>query len=479
MLDFRYCLLVLALGLVVAASWPAQADVCLARGAKNDQSCSGRKEEEGDILKPTPSMVQRDVLEFAMRSIDEERREAQQVAAQISEVSAPDVPLSNVEMARAAQPQSHTGSPVKADSRGDVDSLILAFDRRCTATATVGVQLIRSVERRVAAEFREFLGRLGVWKLHEVFLSRASWTWALFLPPLLVGFIVLFIAVVACRKDTVTNKERDMRWFDPKSRPARGSFRGASSMSIPQQATQASLPPSVMGLLPLPGLLTPGRRSATPASVRAHSPKPFPDIVGRGGHLCAELVVPETKECSLSLPEIVASNSSMSGVLSIDDANGMAVLYGAYSLAVHAPAGPHDLPGNGKRLILRSVMEDITLASCKDVEPETAGGPPQMAIFNRSEKPFGILQATSPGPKSGYLVSLSTGKKMSIRRDIQALSSCVIDEDGWLLACTEEGGEHGRTICVSPQVDVGLMALTILGIDILDITMAARGPSDH
>jgi len=477
---------VLVPGLLLAASWlAAQADVCVAHGANNDETCSGRKDEDADPLGPTPSMVQRDVLESAM-SVDEERQEAPEATLAPRVVAQPQQDLPG---------KSHAGSPSEAGHSSEDTGSFMALDGRHTASAAVGAQLLQTMKRRVAVEFREFLRRLGVSEL-ELVATGSSWTLVLLVPLVLVGIIMLLIAMRAWWKDTVANKERD-GWWEPRSRPQRGGSRDASSMPQPQQATNASQPPSVMGIFASPGKpreLTPGktpqspllrettggllseRRSATPTCGIAETPKLSVDP---RGHLCSELVVPENNECSLLLPEIMESRFNASGVLSIDDVNGMAVLYAAYSLAERPPVGPHELPGNGKRLILRSALEDIILASCKDAESETAGGPPELAIFNKTEEPFGILRATSPGPRSSYLVTLSTGKKMFIRRDIQALSSCVTDEDGWLLACSEDGGERGRTVRISPQVDAGLMTLTMLGIDILDITMAARGSADH
>jgi len=519
MLYFRYRgSIVLVPGLFLTAAWVAQSDICV--GATSDETCSGRKEDDGDLLGPTPSMVQRDVLESEL-SVDEERQEAPEIAAptmrlskaEAPEIEAPTTRLSKAEatlaprMAQFRQlPPSNpsvASDPKVADSK-DAGSFMEALDSRYTAGAAAGAQLLRSMKLRVAAEFREFLRRLGVAEL-ELVATRASWTLVFFVPLAIVGVIVLVIAMRAWWTDMVVNKERD-GWWEQKPRPTRGGgFRDASSVPQPQQASHASQPPSVMGLLASPGKprdLTPGktpgktpqkpatpllqqtdwpaeRRSTTPAGLQPDSPKHSLDQLARGAHLCSELVVPENNECSLLLPEIMESRFNASGVLSIDDVNGMAVLYAAYSLAARPPPGPHDLPGNGKRLILRSALEDIILASCKDAEPVTVGGPPELTIFNKTEEPFGVLRPTSQGPRSSYLVSLSTGKKMSIRRDIQALSSCITDEDGWLLACSEDAGERGRTIRISPQVDAGLMTLIMLGIDILDITMAARGDSDH
>jgi len=289
MLDFRYRgSVVLVHGLFVAASWLMHAD-----GAKNAQSCVQRKDEDESIFRATASMVQRDVLESAMR-VDEERPEVLEVAApdarltkveapkvaavrlskvEASKVAAPDAPQSKVEATPApkvvAQRQQqlpgkyHAGSPLEAGNSKDVGSLMAAFGRRYTASAAVGAQLLHSMKLRVADEFREFSRRLGVKEL-ELVTTRVSWANPILVSLAVVTFIVLLIAVRAWWKE-----QRDV-FLDPKSQQARGSFQEASSFPQPPHATQASQRPSIMGLIASPGKqreLTPGKtpqKLATP-----------------------------------------------------------------------------------------------------------------------------------------------------------------------------------------------------------------------
>jgi len=341
-----------------------------------------------------------------------------------------------------------------------------------------------------------------------------------------VGLIVLLIAMRAWWKDSIANQE-DENW-GPKSQQARGSSRGASSMPQSQQGiatmshmSKLSQPPSVMGLHAPPGkprdVLLPGtmpqksstqqksatlllqqsahksvtplqqsaQKSATPLRQQSDLPSERNSVtptygkvestllsvnqLARGTHLCLDLVVPEENECSLLLPKIVEGRFSESSVLSITGDNGLPVLFASYTLAAQPPLGSEDLPGNGKRLVLRSALEDVILATCEDADPGIAGGAPQLLLLNKAEELFGMLGATGPGSGTDYLLSRSTGEKISIRKDIKALSSCITDEEGWLLACSEDTGEHGRPICISPGVDAGLMTLTMLGTDILDL----------
>lgn len=484
MLNFRYCVsIVLFPGLLLASFLVAQS-----HGAKIDKSCSGRGDDDGAPF-GTPLMVQRNQMEFAMH-VDEELPE---------DVEAPSALLSKVDVTPApkvvARPQqklpgkSVAGFTSEAVNGIDVSSFTDALNRKYTASVAVGAQLLQSMKHRVAAEeFHKVLRHLGLLEL-DLIATRASWTMAFFVPLLMVGLIVLLVAMRAWLKDAVASKGDG--WWEPKSRPAYGNFRDASSM--PQRhPAHASQPPSVMGLIASPGKprdLTPRKTPqhvSTPPAATPQRPSITPNLsidqLAQRAHLCWELVVPENTECSLLLPEIMGSRLNPNGVLSVNDVNGMAVLYVAYSIAERPPPGPRDLPGNGKRLILRSALEDIVLASCMDGEPEAAGGLPELTIFNKSEEPFGILRLISHGPRSSYLVSLITGKTISVQRDSQTLTSCITDEDGWLLAYSEGTGERGRSIRISPQVCAGLMTLTMLGIDILDTTMgarSARGSIDH
>lgn len=509
----------LVLGLLLAASWAAPFEVCVSPGTIVDESCSGHKDEDGDLLGLTPTMLQSSLLESEI-NVDEERQEVPEVPAQhvrpssskVSEVTAPHSQLPNAEATPAPMvPQPQQQMPNKSDGV----SFIEALSSSCTAA---GARLLRSLKGQIAAELRSFLRRLGVLEL-ELIATKASLTLVFLLLLLAVGLIVLLIVMRAWFKDPVKNPMDHDSLLNPKARLTRESFRADSSMPQPQKGTAmthmsiVSQPPRhldphasgviVMGPHASPGkprdllpgqtpqqLATPqqkpatpqksatpllqqtdlssGRRSVTPAHGQA-----------RGAHLCSELVVPDDNECSLLMPKIPETRLSTNGVLSISGDSGLPVLYAAYTRAERPPLGPDDLPGNGNRLVLRSALEDVILASCKDAEPESADGLPRLIILNNREELFGMLRATGPGPGSSYLVSLSTGENISFRRDSKALSSCIVDEDGWLLASSEDAGERGRLICISPRVDAGLMTLIMIGVDILDITMAARGSVDR
>jgi len=246
---------------------------------------------------------------------------------------------------------------------------------------------------------------------------------------------------------------------------------------------QQSRRPSVVGRTPLhmlvseqtslPIAATPpqatGKASLTP---RIADPKP---------HLCPELVVPENNECTLLLPEIqmeagqgASGCSHQQSILSIDDLNGMPVMFAACTTAPLPPPSQHDLSGLSKRLVLRSALEDVVLASCADAVEADSSGDPGLLIFNKANEQCGVLRACSPGGNRGFMASLTTGQKVLVRRDKQVSGTYyATDEDGWLLACTENA-ERGRVIRISPQVDAGLMTLAMLGTDLLVFGVVAR-----
>lgn len=495
----------LALGLLVGACWAAKFEECVAFGTIVDDSCLGRSNEGGDMLGRTRSMVHKNIVESEM-SVDEERQEVPTVAvphSQLSSKKAAQVAAPNIRLAEAksalapkmSQPQqqmpgrSVASSLIEVLHRINVGTVMEALGSRYTNTT-----VLQSVKNRIATEIHSFFRRLAVSEL-ELVASRASWFSVFFVVPLAVGLIGLLVAMRAWWKDAVANKDHE-GWGHPKSWPARGSLRDASSMPQPLQDTaRGSQLPSITSIRasvgrprelphspPAGRSVTPPKRSVTPPHAEVESAK-FPiNRLAWEEHLCSELVVPEGNECSLLLPRLTETRFSASGVLSITGDNGVPVLYAAYTLAERPPLSADEQPGNGKRLVLRSALEDTILASCRDAQPETSGGPPQLMIVNKAEEPFGMLRATGAtggGPKGSYTVSLSNGKKMFFRRDIQALSLCITDEDGWLLCCSEEGDERGRPICISPHVDAGLVVIAMVGIDILDMNQAARGSADR
>jgi len=198
-----------------------------------------------------------------------------------------------------------------------------------------------------------------------------------------------------------------------------------------------------------------------------------------GPYLCPELVVPEHNECTLLVPELEISEASPNGIISIDDVNNSAVLLTSYSIMPNPPKAPYEVPGNGKRLVLRSALEDVVVASCRDADPDPGGGPPGLTILSKTDEVCGMLRPSGPGSKNSFVVALWSGQKVLIRKDMQGHCTYATDEDGWLLACFEEKSpEAKRMLRISPQVDAGLITLTILGTKLMEIGAVAPRSSD-
>jgi len=199
-----------------------------------------------------------------------------------------------------------------------------------------------------------------------------------------------------------------------------------------------------------------------------------------GQTMCPELCIPDGKECNLLLAEMGEGGSSFQGVLPIYDVGGTVVLYCAYTLAEFPPHGSYDLPGNGKRLVLRNAKDEHLLASsCDIIEPDSGSnrscGPLGMALLDADEEQHAILRANGGGgTRSGYTLTNRTGRKLLVRKDTSA-RFCITDEDGWLLAATgldapsEADARGRRRLRISPGTDAGVIILALLGAEALAV----------
>mmetsp|Transcript_13129 Transcript_13129/g.25751 ORF Transcript_13129/g.25751 Transcript_13129/m.25751 type:complete len:563 (-) Transcript_13129:59-1747(-) len=199
-----------------------------------------------------------------------------------------------------------------------------------------------------------------------------------------------------------------------------------------------------------------------------------------GQTMCPELCIPDGKECNLLLAEMGEGGSSFQGVLPIYDVGGTVVLYCAYTLAEFPPHGSYDLPGNGKRLVLRNAKDEHLLASsCDIIEPDSGSnrscGPLGMALLDADEEQHAILRANGGGgTRSGYTLTNRTGRKLLVRKDTSA-RFCITDEDGWLLAATgldapsEADARGRRRLRISPGADAAIIILSLLGAEALAV----------
>jgi len=315
---------------------------------------------------------------------------------------------------------------------------------------------------------------------------------------LMIGSVILLVfLVMLCLRSPGNDKvERESLAALPAAQAAPQPWWMGRTGQPPQQPTSAS-PSVIQGLLrpaggghsagiatPLSWVHSEARHSAfhgkapTGAMSVAHTdahdssimmpgvPSGLLSTVANRKHLCPGLVVPENNECTLILPEINGPPNGH-GTLSIDNLNGVVVIHATYTLS------PALLTGQGeKRLELKSAVDNKVLVSCRDTtERDANGNPTGLIILNRSEEASGILKANTQSSKRDYMVVLTDGQKVLLRRDLQRRPYAT-DENSWLLACTEDS-ERGRVVRISPQVDAGLMTLAMLGTDILELRATA------
>jgi len=159
--------------------------------------------------------------------------------------------------------------------------------------------------------------------------------------------------------------------------------------------------------------------------------------------------VPEEQECTLLVPRLPEDGSS--GQVTVDDLRGVAVFRAYY--------------GQGKRLILCSAAGDSVFAFCRDGESGT------LTIHHHSEAQFCSLRADG----GGYTVATRRGVCMHLRGDVRLGNLNATDEQGQLLAIAEPVAKSNarRSVRIGPQVDAGLVALVLLGIDVLEQQAAA------
>mmetsp|Transcript_64447 Transcript_64447/g.185217 ORF Transcript_64447/g.185217 Transcript_64447/m.185217 type:complete len:432 (+) Transcript_64447:13-1308(+) len=213
-----------------------------------------------------------------------------------------------------------------------------------------------------------------------------------------------------------------------------------------QQAQQAGAGASQRSQRQVPAPCTPGPIYSGGKADSASLSK-LPDYTA--AYLCPELVVPEEQECTLLVPRLPEGGSS--GQVTVDDLRGVAVFRAYY--------------GQGKRLILSSAAGDSVFAFCRDGESGT------LTIHHPSDAQFGSLRSDG----GGYTVATRRGVCMHLRGDVRLGNLNATDEQGQLLAIAEPVAKSNarRSVRIGPQVDAGLVALVLLGIDVLEQQAAA------
>jgi len=175
------------------------------------------------------------------------------------------------------------------------------------------------------------------------------------------------------------------------------------------------------------------------------------------------------------VPRLPGSAGGSSQV-SVDDARGVPVFSVAFSKATPWGSSRKE----SKRLILSSATGDAIFAFCRDIEEDIHGGTMGLAIHHHSEASFGTLHADSRHAGCGYTAVAHQGFRVHFKGDFLLGNINITDAQGRLLAIAEpihQGGGNRRSVRIGPLVDAGLVALAMLGIDLLEHqgTRSTRG----
>lgn len=177
--------------------------------------------------------------------------------------------------------------------------------------------------------------------------------------------------------------------------------------------------------------------------------------------ICRELVVPTDSECVLLVPKL-AGHGSGGGQVAVTDAKGAPVFRVTFS----NPAAKNARTEN--RLVLANAPGDINYVICRDQALQD--GSYGLAIHHgtsKSEKIFGSLRKSVDEEGGGYVITGPAGRVMWFRGDLNSGHVNVTDHKGRLMAMCEPAGNR-RSIRIGPLVDAGLVALTIMGMDMLE-----------
>jgi len=257
----------------------------------------------------------------------------------------------------------------------------------------------------------------------------------------------------------VQSSRADVRHVQAAAGPSRPALQQGSSPT-PRTMSTVSMKPYPKKQ---PSAETPRRFLSTDSlapSSRSMPEEPVNDADGT--FLCPELVVPEGSECTLLVPRVSLSGSGVAPV-SISDARGVPVFKAVFAVSPVQGRNKQEI----KRLVLSSATGDAIFAFCRDTEADSSTGQAGLAIFHHSEAPFGDIRADGPRPANGYSVTSHRGWRLRFRGDPEGRNLNATDDHGRLLAITEAHAPARRSVRIGPLVDAGLIAISVLGIDLL------------
>lgn len=176
------------------------------------------------------------------------------------------------------------------------------------------------------------------------------------------------------------------------------------------------------------------------------------------GHLCPDLVVPEKQECTLLIPRILTAGRRM-GEVSVADIRGSSVFRAKWEEG-----------DAGKKISLISASQETFVFGCcgQTASSSRPGVPPTMIIQYADGRQFGSLGADATEAGSSYVVSTPRGRLWKFKGDAHLGNLNAMDGQSRLLAIAEPDFRGERCVRIGPQVDVGLMILSMMAIDLLE-----------
>jgi hypothetical protein len=201
-------------------------------------------------------------------------------------------------------------------------------------------------------------------------------------------------------------------------------------------------------------------------------------------HLCPDLVVPESTECTLLIPKLPLRGAHGSGTesvaLDLSDQQGRPVFHMMLFLGRRGTGQPW--------LRLDHASEDRAFAVCcaKDLAPDgsvTSVSFHDEGIGRGGGTVWGVMrfeQPSSVGKLGLYVITSITGWRVVLEGDFQGAGAvnATAEDSGKLLAIASPEGEGDRRskrlLRLGPGTDAGLLLLAVLAVDLLEAEAARR-----
>lgn len=196
----------------------------------------------------------------------------------------------------------------------------------------------------------------------------------------------------------------------------------------------------------------------SPVAAHPEQTSAAPAAPGSGPlHLCPHLVVPQGNVCRMMVPLERASGS----MILITDICGLPVFraFRAFRNAAHG----RSLKPSIRRVVLMGATSDDAFAFCW--KPEGAGLL-EFEICHQSGGPFAAIRANGPALSDGFLISTINDSWIRFQSYLEGCTLSGTDEHDQIVA-TIETCSTGHSVCIGQLVDVGLILLSLLGVQAL------------